>query len=103
MTADVKQGFLVSSKRNIYAIESHRKAIDDAHINIDILYRGGHMVNLGKRLREKFDLGSFRVQWIIAWSIIKQDLQFFIPEDKDDFNGRYCFEPKFKLWLSGEW
>lgn len=75
VTADVEERSVIIGERNRAAIEALRRAIDDGNNKIAILYGGGHMPDLGRRLREEFDLVPSSVQWITAWSISKQDFQ----------------------------
>ncbi|XVE54272.1 hypothetical protein DITRI_Ditri03aG0067400 [Diplodiscus trichospermus] len=75
VTADVEEKSVIIGERNRAAIEALRRAIDEGHNKIAILYGGGHMPDLGRRLREEFDLVPSRVQWITAWSISKRDLR----------------------------
>ncbi|KAK9268945.1 hypothetical protein L1049_000711 [Liquidambar formosana] len=74
-TADVEESSVIIGERNRAAAEALRRAIDDGHNRIAILYGGGHMPDLGRRLREEFDLIPSQVQWITAWSIRKRDLK----------------------------
>ncbi|OMO58096.1 hypothetical protein COLO4_34874 [Corchorus olitorius] len=74
VTADVEERSVIIGERNRAAIEALRRSIEDGHNKIAILYGGGHMPDLGRRLREEFDLVPSRVQWITAWSITKRDL-----------------------------
>lgn len=74
VTADVEESSVIIGERNRAAIEALRRAIDEGHNRIAILYGGGHMPDLGRRLREEFDLLPSRVQWITAWSIRNRDL-----------------------------
>ncbi|XP_022755047.1 uncharacterized protein LOC111303212 [Durio zibethinus] len=64
---------VVIGERNRAAIEALRRAIDDGHNKIAILYGGGHMPDMGRRLREEVDLVPSRVRWITAWSITLRD------------------------------
>lgn len=73
-TADVEEKSVIIGERNRVAIETLQKAIDDGHKRIAVLYGGGHMPDLGRRLREEFNLVPSRVQWITAWSIRKKEL-----------------------------
>ncbi|MBA0577930.1 hypothetical protein Gorai_020236 [Gossypium raimondii] len=75
VTADVEEKSVIIGERNRAATEALRRAVNDGHNKIAILYGGGHMPDLGRRLREEFDLVPSRVHWITAWSITKQDLQ----------------------------
>ncbi|XP_028774032.1 uncharacterized protein LOC114731071 [Neltuma alba] len=74
VTADVEEKSVIIGERNKAAVDSLRKAIQEGHNRIAILYGGGHMPDLGRRLREQFDLDPGRVQWITAWSIKKRNL-----------------------------
>lgn len=74
MTADVEESSVIIGERNKAAIEALRRAIDGSHSKIAILYGGGHMPDLSRRLREEFDLFPSQVQWITAWSIRHRDL-----------------------------
>lgn len=75
MTADVEEGSVIIGERNRAAIEALRRALDEGHNRIAILYGGGHMPDLGRRLREEFDLVPSRVRWITAWSIRNRNLK----------------------------
>ncbi|KAK8523164.1 hypothetical protein V6N13_113119 [Hibiscus sabdariffa] len=75
VTADVEERSVIIGERNRAAIEALTRAIDDGHNKIAILYGGGHMPDIGRRLREEFDLVPSRVQWVTAWSITKRDFQ----------------------------
>lgn len=74
MTADVEERSVIIGERNKAATEALRRAIDEGHNKIAILYGGGHMPDLGRRLREEFDLVPSQVQWITAWSIRNRNL-----------------------------
>ncbi|XP_024023434.1 uncharacterized protein LOC21385772 [Morus notabilis] len=75
VTADVEEGSVIIGERNKAAIEALQRAFDEGHNRIAILYGGGHMPDLGRRLREEFDLVPSRVRWITAWSIRNKDLK----------------------------
>lgn len=74
MTADVEERSVIIGERNRAATDALKRAIDEGHNKIAILYGGGHMPDLGRRLREEFDLVPCRVQWITAWSIRNRNL-----------------------------
>ncbi|KAG6718654.1 hypothetical protein I3842_04G162500 [Carya illinoinensis] len=74
VTTDVEESSVIIGERNRAAVEALGRAIDEGHNRIAILYGGGHMPDLGRRLREEFDLFPSRVQWITAWSISNQSL-----------------------------
>ncbi|KAH6761600.1 thermosome subunit gamma [Perilla frutescens var. hirtella] len=69
ITADVEEKSVIIGERNRAAAEALQRAIDGGSNKIAILYGGGHMPDLGRRLREEFDLVPSEVQWITAWSI----------------------------------
>jgi len=69
VTADLEEESVIIGERNKAAVEALRRAINEGHNKIAILYGGGHMPDLGRRLREEFDLVPCGVQWITAWSI----------------------------------
>lgn len=75
MTADIEESSVIIGERNRAAVEALRRAIDKGHNKIAILYGGGHMPDLGRRLREDFDLFPSQVKWITAWSISNRDLE----------------------------
>lgn len=64
---------MIIGERNRAAMDALRKAIDGGNNRIAILYGGGHMPDLGRRLQE-LELIPTQAQWISAWSIRKQDL-----------------------------
>ncbi|XP_059638120.1 uncharacterized protein LOC132280034 [Cornus florida] len=74
LTADVEERSVIIGERNRAATEALRRAMDEGHNKIAILYGGGHMPDLGRRLREEFDLVPLRVQWITAWLIRNRNL-----------------------------
>ncbi|XP_061348383.1 uncharacterized protein LOC133293798 [Gastrolobium bilobum] len=74
LTADVEEESVIIGERNRVAIETLRTVMEKGYNRIAILYGGGHMPDLGRRLREEFDLVPSSVQWITAWSIRKRDL-----------------------------
>jgi hypothetical protein len=73
-TADVEEKSVIIGERNRVAIENLKSAMDKGNNKIAILYGGGHMPDLGRRLREEFDLVPSNVEWITAWSIRKRKL-----------------------------
>ncbi|KAK2645681.1 hypothetical protein Ddye_020876 [Dipteronia dyeriana] len=75
VTTEVEESSVIIGERNRAAIEALGRAIDEGHNRIAILYGGGHMPDLGRRLREDFDLFPSRVQWVTAWSIRNRDLE----------------------------
>ncbi|KAJ6845509.1 uncharacterized protein M6B38_287300 [Iris pallida] len=67
LNADVEEKII--GERNRVAMEALQRAIDSGHKRIAVLYGGGHMPDLGRRLREEFDMVPSQVEWITAWSI----------------------------------
>ncbi|KAG0465379.1 hypothetical protein HPP92_019543 [Vanilla planifolia] len=72
-TAAVEENSVIIGERNRVATLALRTAIDCGHRRIALLYGGGHMPDLGRRLCEEFDMVPSRVQWITAWSITKKE------------------------------
>ncbi|MCI23819.1 hypothetical protein A2U01_0045001, partial [Trifolium medium] len=70
--ADVDKKSVIIGERNRVAIKRLRSAMDKGRNKIAILYGGGHMRDLGRQLREEFDLIPSGVEWITAWSISKR-------------------------------
>ncbi|CAN1331280.1 hypothetical protein LINPERPRIM_LOCUS35262 [Linum perenne] len=75
VTADVEEKSVIIGERNRVAVEALKRAMDEGHNKIAILYGGGHMPDLGRRLREDFDLVPSKVQWITAWSMENRDVK----------------------------
>lgn len=75
MTAAIEERSVIIGERNRVATEAVQRAIDDGHKRIAVLYGGGHMPDLGRRLREELDLIPTRVQWVTAWSIKNRELE----------------------------
>ncbi|KAJ6810291.1 uncharacterized protein M6B38_158725 [Iris pallida] len=69
MTADIEEKSVIIGERNRVVTEVLQRAIDSGHKRIAVLYGGGHMPDLGRRLREEFDMAPSQVEWITAWSI----------------------------------
>ncbi|CAN4096356.1 unnamed protein product [Withania somnifera] len=74
VTADVEAKSVIIGERNKAALEALQRAMNEGHNKIAILYGGGHMPDLGRRLREEFALVPSEVQWITAWSIRNRNL-----------------------------
>ncbi|XP_052199254.1 uncharacterized protein LOC127806179 isoform X2 [Diospyros lotus] len=74
VTADIEEKSVIIGERNRAAAEALRRALDQGHNKIAILYGGGHIPDLGRRLREDFNLVPSRVLWITAWSIKNRNL-----------------------------
>ncbi|CAN0901584.1 Polyol transporter 5 [Linum grandiflorum] len=75
VTADVEEKSVIIGERNRVAVEALKRAMDEGHNKIAILYGGGHMPDLGRRLREDFDLVPSGVEWVTAWSIQNRDVK----------------------------
>ncbi|GLU09866.1 hypothetical protein SLE2022_267040 [Rubroshorea leprosula] len=73
--ADIEEKSVIIGERNKAATEVLRRAINEGHNKIAILYGGGHMPDLGRRLREEFDLIPSCVHWITAWSIRNRNFE----------------------------
>ncbi|KAL6006238.1 hypothetical protein ACLOJK_040284 [Asimina triloba] len=73
LTSEFKLGPTAAEEGSVI-IGERNKAISDGHNKIAILYGGGHMPDLGRRLREELDLTPSQVQWITAWSIRNREL-----------------------------
>ncbi|XP_068648762.1 uncharacterized protein [Aristolochia californica] len=74
-TASIEEKSVIIGERNRVATEALRAAINGGSKRIAILYGGGHMPDLGRRLREEFDLVPSKAQWVTAWSIRNQGLK----------------------------
>ncbi|KAL5768841.1 hypothetical protein ACOSQ2_015624 [Xanthoceras sorbifolium] len=75
VTAEEDESSVMIGERNRAATEALRRAIDEGHNRIALLYGVGHMPDLGRRLREEFDLFPSRVHWVTAWSIRNRVLE----------------------------
>ncbi|KAK9148829.1 hypothetical protein Scep_007586 [Stephania cephalantha] len=75
VTTEVEEKSVIIGERNRIATEALKRAIDEGNNRIAILYGGGHMPDLSRRLREEFDLIPTRVQWVTAWFIRNRELQ----------------------------
>lgn len=73
-TAEVEEKSVIIGERNRAATEALQSAIDEGHNKIAILYGGGHMPDLGRRLKKEFDLIPSGVRWVTAWSIENRNL-----------------------------
>uniref|UniRef100_A0A1J3DJ67 Thermosome subunit gamma n=1 Tax=Noccaea caerulescens TaxID=107243 RepID=A0A1J3DJ67_NOCCA len=69
VTSDIEEKSVIIGERNRAATEALRRAIEQGHKRVAILYGGGHMPDLGRRLRDEFDLVPSEVRWVTAWSI----------------------------------
>ncbi|CAA0819923.1 Unknown protein [Striga hermonthica] len=74
LTSDVEEKSVIVGERNRVATMALRRAIECGNRKIGILYGGGHMPDLGRRLREEFNLVPSGVRWITAWSIKNKNL-----------------------------
>ncbi|KAF9614300.1 hypothetical protein IFM89_017280 [Coptis chinensis] len=75
VTAEVEEKSVIIGERNRVATEALWRSISEGNNRIAVLYGGGHMPDLGRRLREEFNLVPSRVQWVTAWSIRNRELE----------------------------
>ncbi|KAI3992548.1 hypothetical protein MKX01_022639 [Papaver californicum] len=75
VTSDVEESSVIIGERNRVATLALQRAIDDGCNKIAVLYGGGHMPDLGRRLREDFDMVPSQVEWVTAWSIRNKELE----------------------------
>lgn len=68
-TSEIEEKSVIIGERNRAATEALKRAIEQGSKRVAILYGGGHMPDLGRRLREEFDLVPSEVRWVTAWSI----------------------------------
>ncbi|CAI0389295.1 unnamed protein product [Linum tenue] len=74
LTPDVEEKSVIIGDRNRAAIEALKRAMDEKGQNnsrIAIFYGAAHMRDIGRRLKEEFDLVPAGGKWITAWSIEK--------------------------------
>ena len=69
MTSPVEEKSVIIGERNRVATEKIKEAINRGYKRIAVLYGGGHMPDLGRRLREELNMVPADVQWVTAWSI----------------------------------
>ncbi|KAM0933146.1 hypothetical protein DsansV1_C38g0236331 [Dioscorea sansibarensis] len=74
ITVAIEEKSVIIGERNRAATEALQRAIDNGYKRIAVLYGGGHMPDLGRRLREEFDMVPSQVQWVTAWSIQNRKL-----------------------------
>ncbi|KAG9455806.1 hypothetical protein H6P81_000314 [Aristolochia fimbriata] len=74
-TSSIEEKSVIIGERNKVATEALRRAINGGNKRIAILYGGGHMPDLGRRLYEEFDLVPSKAQWVTAWSIRNRELK----------------------------
>ncbi|PIA65015.1 hypothetical protein AQUCO_00100468v1 [Aquilegia coerulea] len=75
ITAEVEEKSVIIGERNRVATEALQRSINEGNNKIAVLYGGGHMPDLGRRLREEFNLVPSRVQWVTAWSIRNREIE----------------------------
>ncbi|OAY82458.1 hypothetical protein ACMD2_17869 [Ananas comosus] len=75
ITSTIEEKSVIIGERNRVATEELKRAIDNGYKRIAVLYGGGHMPDLGRRLREEFDMIPTQVEWITAWSIRNRELE----------------------------
>lgn len=74
MTAPAEDKSVIIGERNRVATEKIKGAINRGYKRIAVLYGGGHMPDLGRRLREELNMVPSSVQWVTAWSIRSREL-----------------------------
>ncbi|WOL20521.1 hypothetical protein Cni_G29326 [Canna indica] len=74
ITEAIEEKSVVVGERNKVAAEALRRAIDSGHQRIAVLYGGGHMPDLDRRLRKELDMVPSHIQWITAWSIRNENV-----------------------------
>ncbi|BAT05265.1 uncharacterized LOC4345464 [Oryza sativa Japonica Group] len=74
MTSPIEEKSVIIGERNRVATEKIQEAINHGYKRIAVLYGGGHMPDLGRRLREELNMVPADVQWVTAWSIRSREL-----------------------------
>ncbi|CAM0911460.1 unnamed protein product [Alopecurus aequalis] len=74
MTAPAEDKTVIIGERNRVATDKIKGAINRGYNRIAVLYGGGHMPDLGRRLREELNMVPSDVQWVTAWSIRSREL-----------------------------
>ncbi|TVU06297.1 hypothetical protein EJB05_49502 [Eragrostis curvula] len=74
VTSPVDEKSVIIGERNRVATEKIKEAINRGYKRIAVLYGGGHMPDLGRRLREELNMVPADVQWVTAWSIRSREL-----------------------------
>ena len=69
MAIEGPKGSSLISDRNRVAIEGLREAIGEGHQKIAIFFGAGHMSDLQRRLKERFDLVPIETRWLVAWDL----------------------------------
>uniref|UniRef100_K4A0U5 Uncharacterized protein n=1 Tax=Setaria italica TaxID=4555 RepID=K4A0U5_SETIT len=67
--------FLAKQLTSEVATEKIKEAINRGYKRIAVLYGGGHMPDLGRRLGEELHMVPADVQWVTAWSIRRRELE----------------------------
>ncbi|KQJ98078.1 uncharacterized protein LOC100846834 [Brachypodium distachyon] len=74
MTAPAEDESVIIGERNRVATEKIKDAINRGYKRIAVLYGGGHMPDLDRRLQEELNMVPSDVQWVTAWSIRSREL-----------------------------
>ena len=74
MLTPVEEKSVIIGERNRVATEKIKEAINRGYKRIAVLYGGGHMPDLGRRLREELNMVPADVQWVTAWSIRSREI-----------------------------
>jgi hypothetical protein len=75
----LEEDSVIIGERNKAALEELKKAISRGEKKIAIFYGAGHMPDLGRRLREDFNMVPTDADWVTAWSIRKNKRNFAGP------------------------
>ncbi len=63
------EGTTIIEGRNQAALDVLRKEIENGKKKIGIFYGAGHLIDMDKRLRDKFHLKPVSVRWLTAWDL----------------------------------
>jgi hypothetical protein len=74
VTSPVEEKSVIIGERNRVATEKIKEAINLGYKRIAVLYGGGHMPDLGRRLQGELNMVPADVQWLTAWSIRSREL-----------------------------
>ena len=63
------EGTTIIEGRNRAALDVLRQEIENGKKKIGIFYGAGHLVDMDKRLRDKFHLKPVSIRWLTAWDL----------------------------------
>ncbi|XP_078431780.1 thermosome subunit gamma [Wolffia australiana] len=69
ITSTIEERSVIIGERNRVATEALKEAIANGNNKIAVLYGGGHMPDLGRRLKDEFNMVPCNVHWVTAWAI----------------------------------